>query len=219
VVGALFLAFAAFALARGRALSGSVALALSIAVKPLPIVLLPLLWRRVSPRHLAAGIAVLLALYLPFRDGGRLPIGSVPDVVERFRFNGPIFSGVAAVVGPAAATAFALAAGLAVAIWTRRRLSLASPHAWASPMAAALVCAPLVYPWYLLWLAPFLVAPQTLPLAVWTMSILATYVTWHLVGLPWAVPIWALVVEYGALLAAVWWAWRRSRLLRFHPGV
>jgi len=220
VVGALFLAFAALALARGRALSGSVALALSIAVKPLPIVLLPLLWRRVSPRHLAAGVAMLLALYLPFRGGGSLPIGSVPEVIERFRFNGPIFTGVAALAGPAAATAFALVAGLAVATRARRRLSLASPHAWAWPMAAALVCAPLVYPWYLLWLAPFLVAPQTMPLAIWTVSILGTYVTWQLVGLPWAVPTWALVIEYGALLgAAAWWGWRRRRLLRLHPGV
>jgi alpha-1,6-mannosyltransferase len=219
VIGALLLALAALALARGRALSGSVALALSIAVKPLPIVLLPLLWRRVSLRHLAAGVAVLLALYLPFRDGGRLPIGSVPDVIDRFRFNGPIFTGVSAVAGPAAATAFALAAGLAVATWARRRLSLASPHAWAWPMAAALVCAPLVYPWYLLWLAPFLAAPQTMPLAIWTVSILGTYLTWQLVGLPWAVPIWVLVVEYGALLGAAWWVWRRDRLLRLHPGI
>ncbi len=219
VVGALCLAFAAFALARGRALTGSIGFALSVAVKPLPIVLLPLLWRRVSPRHAVAGAAVLVALYLPFGDRGRVPLGSMPDVIDRFRFNGPIFSGLAAVAGPATATAFALAAGLAVAIWARRRLSLAAPHAWAWPMAAALVCAPLVYPWYLVWLAPFLVAPQTMPLTIWTVSILGTYVTWQLVGMPWAVPAWALLVEYGALLVAALWLWRRDRLLRFHPGV
>jgi hypothetical protein len=86
-------------------------------------------------------------------------------------------------------------------------------------MAAALVCAPLVYPWYLLWLTPFLAAPQTVPLAIWTVSILGTYLTWQLVGLPWAVPIWVLVVEYGALLGAACWVWRRDRLLRLHPGI
>src|SRR5256886_8195491 len=86
VVGALCVAFAAFALNRGRALLGSIAFAMSVAVKPLPIVLLPLLWRRVSRRHLVAGFAVLLALYLPFWDRRRLPIGSVADVVVRFRF-------------------------------------------------------------------------------------------------------------------------------------
>jgi hypothetical protein len=214
VAGALFLAFAAFALARGRALVGSIAFALSVAVKPLPIVLLPLLWRRVSLRHVVAGLAVLLLLYAPFWDRRHLPVGSVPEVIDRFRFNGPIFSEVASLAGPAAATGLAVAAGLAAAAWARRRLSLASPQAWAWPMAAALVCAPLVYPWYLVWLAPFLVAPQTMPLMIWTVSILSTYVVWRLIGMPWAVPGWALLFEYGALLGGALWLWRRNRLGR-----
>jgi hypothetical protein len=58
-----------------------------------------------------------------------------------------------------------------------------------------------------------------MPLTIWTVSILGTYVTWQLVGMPWAVPAWALLVEYGALLVAALWLWRRDRLLRFHPGV
>src|SRR5262249_56329255 len=137
-----------------------------VAVKPLPIVLVPLLWHRVSRRHVVAGFTVLLALYLPFWDRRRLPIGSVPEVIDRFRFNGPIFSEVASLAGPAAATGFAVAAGLAVAAWARRRYSLTSPQGWAWPMAAALVCAPLVYPWYLVWLPPLLVTPQPIPLTI-----------------------------------------------------
>jgi len=211
VAGALLVAFAAFALARGRALLGSIALALSIAVKPLPIVLLPLLWRRVSSRYLVAGLTVLVALYLPFWDHRHLPIGSVPEVIDRFRFNGPIFSKVALLAGPSVATAFAIAAGLAVAAWARRRLPFASPRAWAWPMAAALLWAPMIYPWYLVWLAPFLVTAETMPLTIWTVSILGTYVVWQLVGVVWAVPAWALYVEYGALLGAALWLWRRNR--------
>src|SRR3954468_19295498 len=76
VVGALCLAVAALALVRGRALLGSLAFAISIGVKPLPIRLLPLLWRRVPPRHLLAGLAALVALYLPFWDRRGLPLGS-----------------------------------------------------------------------------------------------------------------------------------------------
>ncbi len=212
VVGALLVACAAFALARGRKFVGSVAFALSVAVKPLPIVLLPLLWRRVSRRHVVVAGALLLVLYVLFWDHRGLPIGSVPEVIHRFRFNGPIFSGVASLVGPPAATGFAVAVGLAVGVWARRRLSLASPQAWAWPMAAVLVCAPLVYPWYLLWLTPFLVAPPTMPLTIWTVSILSAYSAWGLVGVPWAVPGWALLVEYGALVGAVFWLWRSKRL-------
>jgi alpha-1,6-mannosyltransferase len=214
VAGALLLGVAAFALARGRTFAGSIAFALSVAVKPLPIVLVPLLWRRVSRWDALAGLGALLALYLPFWDHRHLPIGSVPEVIERFRFNGPIFSEVASLAGPAVAAGIAIAAGLVVAVWARRQFSLASPQAWAWPMAAALLCAPLVYPWYLVWLAPFLVTQDALPLTIWTVSILCTYVVWQLAGAPWAVPAWALLFEYAALLGSALWLWRRNRLRR-----
>jgi hypothetical protein len=82
-------------------------------------------------------------------------------------------------------------------------------------MAVTLLCAPLVYPWYLLWLVPFLVVPQTMPLTIWTVSILSTYVAWRRVGVPWGVPVWVLVVEYGPMLGAAVWFWRRNRV----PGL
>ena len=133
-------------------------------------------------------------------------------MIARFRFNGPIFAALASLAGPAVATAFAIAIGLAVAFWARRRLPLAAPQACAWPMAAALLCAPMIYPWYLLWMTPFLVSVETAPVTLWTVSILGTYVVWQLAGVAWAVPAWALVVEYGALLAATsWLCWRRLR--------
>lgn len=208
VLGALLVAVAAFALGRRRAFAGTIAFALSVTVKPLSLVLVPILWRRVSRWHALAGVAVLLAVYLPFWSRGHLPIGSIPAVIERFRFNGPVFVGVAALAGPVAATAFAVVTGLAVSVWARRRLSLSAPETWAWPMAATLLCAPLVYPWYLLWLAPFLVTRKNLPLTIWTLSILVTYVAWRRVGVPWGVPGWALAVQYGAVLLAALWAWR-----------
>jgi hypothetical protein len=85
-------------------------------------------------------------------------------------------------------------------------------------MAATLLAAPLVYPWYLVWLAPFLVGPQTIPLTVWTVSILGTYLAWRLVGVPWGVPSWALWVEYGALLGSVLWLWRGTGQLISPPS-
>jgi hypothetical protein len=211
VVGALLVALAAFALGRARGLAGTIAFALSVAVKPLSLVLVPLLWRRVSRWHALAGVAVLLAVYLPFWSRGHVPIGSIPAVIERFRFNGPIFAGVAALAGPVVATGFAVGAGLAVAVWAGRRLSVSAPEAWAWPMAATLLCAPLVYPWYLLWISPFLVTRKNLPLTIWTLSILVTYVAWRRVGVPWGVPVWALGAQYGAVLAAALWVWRGTR--------
>jgi hypothetical protein len=72
-------------------------------------------------------------------------------------------------------------------------------------MAACLLCAPVVFPWYLLWLLPFLTSASTLLIILWTVSIIPVYVQWHLraLGHPWgALPVWVMVLEYGCLAAA-----------------
>ena len=67
-------------------------------------------------------------------------------------------------------------------------------------MAASIICAPVVYPWYLLWLLPSVGSISTLPLVVWTISILPTYIVWHLrsLGQVWQLPKWVMPLEYGA---------------------
>ena len=80
-----------------------------------------------------------------------------------------------------------------------------SSEAFAWPMAASLLCAPVIYPWYLLWLLPFLRKASSLPLIIWSISILPTYYVWHLraLGRPWLVPGWIMLLEYGAVATAV----------------
>jgi hypothetical protein len=84
-------------------------------------------------------------------------------------------------------------------------------------MVASLLLAPVVYPWYLLWILPFVGFISTMPLIVWTVSILPTYLVWHLraMGKPWKLPNWVLVLEYGAVaataFAAAWRSNSRSR--------
>jgi hypothetical protein len=71
-------------------------------------------------------------------------------------------------------------------------------------MAASLLCAPVVYPWYLLWLLPFVRSDSTVPIIIWTVSIIPTYYVWHLrtLGRPWLVPGWIMLLEYGAVAIA-----------------
>jgi hypothetical protein len=71
-------------------------------------------------------------------------------------------------------------------------------------MAATLLCAPVVYPWYLLWLLPFVRSFSTVPLILWTVSIIPTYYVWYLrtVGRPWLVPGWVTLLEYGSVAVA-----------------
>jgi len=42
------------------------------------------------------------------------------------------------------------------------------------------------------------------PILVWTLSILPTYYVWHLrtLGLPWVVPDWIMILEFGTVVIA-----------------
>jgi len=171
-----------------------------VAVKFLPIVLAPLYWRRLRIRDALLGALVIGLLYVPFIERGR----TLGTYVRRFRFNDPIFAALEQVLNPHAAAVLAVFLGLVTAVWLRSKQRAWSWDAWAWPMAASLVCAPVLYPWYLLWLLPFLRSPTTLPLRVWSVSILFTYFVWCLeaFGHQWQVPRWIMLVEYGPVVAA-----------------
>ena len=201
ILGALLLVISAAALWRSWRTVAAVTLALAIAVKFLPIVLLPLYWKRVRLRDVALAAIVTGLLYFPFLDHGRIPLGSFGTYVQSFRFNDPAFATLEQMMAPQIVAGLAVLAGFLVEIWMRRRSSHLSADSFAWPMAASLFFAPVIYPWYLLWLLPFLRSASTLPLIVWTVSIIPTYYVWHLrtLGRPWLVPGWIMLLEYGAV--------------------
>ena len=205
IVGALMLVISVAALARSRRTIAALMLGLAVAVKFLPIVLLPLYWKRVRIRDALLAAVVVVLLYLPFLDHGRIPVGSLGTYVQNFRFNGPVFAALAHAAPPKLLAVLAVLVGLVTATWLRSAAPEWSPHVFAWPMAASLLCAPAVFPWYLLWLLPFLTSPSTLLIVVWTVSIIPTYVQWHLraLGRPWgALPAWVMLVEYGCVAMA-----------------
>ena len=201
VVGALLLLVSFAALGRRRRTVAAVAFGLAVAVKLLPIVLLPLYWKRVRVRDGALAAVVFGLVYTPFVRDGRIPSGSLRTYVQTFRFNDPVFAALERVAAPELVAGVAVVIGIVAAIWLGRRSEAASADAFAWPMAASLLCAPVVYPWYLLWLLPFLRSVSTLPIILWTVSILSTYYVWHLrtLGRPWVVPEGIMVLEYAAV--------------------
>ncbi|HZE82205.1 MAG TPA: hypothetical protein VE604_14980 [Candidatus Polarisedimenticolia bacterium] len=204
IVGVLLLLVSAAALLRRWRAIAALSFGLAVAVKFLPIVLLPLYWKRVRLRDTALAAIVVTLLYVPFLNHGRIPTGSLGTYVQRFRFNDPVFATLERVTAPQVVAGLAVLAGLLTAIWMRRKSAEGSAEAFAWPMAASLFCAPVVYPWYLLWMLPFLRSASTVPIMIWTLSIIPTYYVWHLrtVGRPWLVPGWIMMVEYGSVAIA-----------------
>jgi alpha-1,6-mannosyltransferase len=224
IVGALLLVVSAAALVRRWRASAALALGLAIAVKFLPVVLLPLYWKRVRIRDAALATAVVGLLYVPFLNHSffnRIPTGSLGTYVQSFRFNGPVFAALHQVAPAGLLAGLAVLVGLATATWLRIRSAPPEPSAeftwslFAWPMAASLLCAPVVFPWYLLWLLPFLTSASTLPIIVWSVSIMPVYIMWHwrTLGRPWGtLPGWVMLLEYGCvtIAAAIFVLRRRS---------
>ncbi len=204
IVGVLLLLVSVAALVRRWLAVAALAFGLAVSVKLVPIVLLPLYWRRVRMRDAALAAIVVGLLYVPFFNHGRIPIGSLGTYVQRFRFNDPVFATIERVAAPQFAAGLAVLAGFLTAIWMRSKAAAWSSDAFAWPMAASLLFAPVVYPWYLLWLLPFVRSAPTVPIIIWTVSIIPTYYVWHLrtLGRPWLVPGWIMLLEYGSVATA-----------------
>src|SRR6266403_3970522 len=204
IVGVLLLLVSVAALVRRWRAVAALAFGLAVSVKFLPIVLLPLCWKRVRLRDSTLAAIVVGLLYVPFLNHGRIPIGSLGTYVQRFRFNDPVFATLERVTAPQVVAGLAVLVGFLTAIWMRKKSAEGSSDAFAWPMAASLLCAPVVYPWYLLWLLPFIRSTSTVPIMIWTLSIIPTYYVWHLrtVGRPWLVPDWIMMLEYGSVAVA-----------------
>ncbi len=204
IVGVLLLLLSVAALVRRWRAAAALAFGLAVSVKLLPVVLLPLYWRRVRMRDAALAAVVVGLLYVPFFNHGRIPVGSLGTYVQRFRFNDPLFATLERVVAPQLAVGLAVLVGFLTAICMRSKTPAWSSDAFAWPMAASLLCAPVVYPWYLLWLLPFVRSASTVPIIIWTVSIIPTFYVWHLrtLGRPWLVPGWVMLLEYGSVATA-----------------
>ena len=205
IVGVLLLVVSAAALARRWRGIAALSFGLAVAVKFLPIVLMPLYWKRVRIRDALVAAAVVALLYVPFVNDGRIPVGSLAGYVTGFRFNGPIFAALHHVAPSELLAGLAVLVGLATATWLRSANFEQSPNVFAWPMAASLLFAPVVFPWYLLWLVPFSMSPSTVVILIWTVSIIPTYVMWHsraLTGVWGTLPDWVMLLEYGCVAIA-----------------
>jgi hypothetical protein len=215
IVGAALLVVSAAALIRRWRTVAAISFALAVSVKFLPIVLVPLYWRRIRIRDAALALAIVVLLYMPFLSHGHIPAGSLGTYLQSFRFNGPVFAALNRIVPAPLLAVFAVLVGLATATWLRMASPDFSPERFAWPMGATLLCAPVVFPWYLLWLVPFLTSQSAFLIMVWTVSIIPVYVMWHLrsvTGTWGALPGWTMLIEYGSVAIVAGYISLRAKL-------
>jgi hypothetical protein len=184
---------AALASARRHDALAAALLAAGALVKLYPAALLLLLPGRRRAAVLAAFGCTLAASTLLTGGLARWPLAPIGRYVAEEHFNPGLVRSV--VDAPALALA-ATAAWVAVTAWRARESTLA---ARAVPMVAGFVLlGPNVFPWYAVWLVPFLAVAPSIPLIAFTGTVAFAYA--FFLSQPWAIPLWARLLEAAPLV-------------------
>jgi alpha-1,6-mannosyltransferase len=200
---------ATWAALRDRYVTAGMLLGLGALVKLYPVALLPLLPLTAWPAAWSAFLAVTLLGYAPAWIAGTPVLGSLPRYVAEEYFNPGLLRSVLDV--PALTLAVA---GLWVAF-----VSVTRRDATLSARAVLLIggltlLSPNIFPWYAVWLVPFLAVAPSAPWIAFTGSVMFAYA--FFLQQPWGVPPWARVVEFAPLaVGALCWLIRRYPALRW----
>lgn len=202
VLAILFLVLALLLHRRGRPRAAVVALSLATLVKPLGLLLLPFLLRRVAWLwQLSLLVLVLVAGYLPFSSNGP-PLGGLGTYAREWVHNAPVFPFLVQLLEQLkesakqileqheyrenirrlaydfdpnlAARACVLVVCSAVILYLWRRGGSLPGRALVA-LALFLLLSPTIHPWYLLWLVPLLGDRLSPPLLLWTATVLLSY--------------------------------------------
>jgi hypothetical protein len=202
---------AALASAHRRDGLAAVLLGIGTLVKLYPAILVLLLPGRRRPRvaMLFAGVIVLGTA----ATGGlsRWPVAPIGRYVADEYFNPGL---VRSFVNDPTLALAATAVWVALAAWRAGPGSLAER---AVPMVAGfIVLSPNVFPWYAMWLVPFLAVTPSVPWIAFTGAVGLAYS--FFLSEPWDVPLWARLVEVTPVAMAVG-AWLRGRAATYRARI
>ena len=200
---------ATWAALRRRYAAAGALLAAGTLVKLYPAALLLLLpvagWRAAVPSFLA----LVLIGYAPAALAGTPVTGSLGRYMTEEYFNPGL---VRSVVNLPALTVLAAVLWVALVSVTYRHLALSSRAV--TLIGGLLLLSPNIFPWYVVWLVPFLAVAPSLPWIAFTGSVVFAYA--FFLRQPWAVPWWARALEFTPLaLGALWWLVMRLPALRW----
>jgi len=222
---AVFFVLAAVLLAKRERLHAAAALlALGAAAKVLALVLAPFVLRPARWTHWAVFGGVLALLYLPFAWQGGSDLPTLFVFARDWEFNASVFALLTPLLPNAAARVVCGELFLAAAAWLYFRKR--DPDGNVPPgdrlYGLLLVLAPVVNPWYLLWMLPFAAIRPSLWAWTASVAVLLSYAT----GLnlqdmnlhPFGHPPWVPVVEYGVIVLALAFGVVRHRRADLHKG-
>jgi len=196
------------ALETGRSLIAAVAGAIAFDAKILPGFIVAAWARRFRWWHVAAGLIVAAALFIPYAAAGSGLWHSAIRYARFWRFNETLFALLRAALGEDNAT-IASTALLAVTVAALVWRGTDNVAAGLATVAASLLLAANVLPWYALWLLPFLVLRDSPGALLFTGTVTLAYLAypgWRS-GDPWQVSWWVRALEYGPCVVVAWLAW------------
>ena len=176
-------------------------------------ILLPWWWFRREARGWLVACAILAAVPLALHPSLLTAlVESLSAMTARFESNASLYLPLAWLTR-SAALARVLAVGLwagFVLWWARRQ---ADPVRFVlGGFGAAALLSPVLHPWYLVWLVPCFCFRRVPFLIALTGTVVLSYAVWpgYLAGRPWAIPVWAHVLEYVPVVLLGLWEVRRS---------
>lgn len=196
-IGVFFLLLGITLLAR-RAAAGFASLGASFLAKYTTVGLLPFFVVRRRWLGLAIVGLVVVAGYLPFMDAGPKLIGSLRVYSSTWWFNGPAFMGLAGWLGDAEVSRRLLAAGgVAFALVAALRHRDIVRYTYLI-LGCWLLITPTVYPWYLIWIVPFIALYRSRAWLAFTGLVYISYYVWTVYDSTgaWALPTRVLALEY-----------------------
>lgn len=202
---------------RQHAMAAAVCVALAVGAKVFALLLVPFVLARTGYRAWLAFAGTLALVYLPFLIQGGTDMTALAVFAATWEFNSALFGLLTQWLPPAGAKwllgALLVVMGGAYWLHYRRRSPGGIPRGdWI--YGAFLAAAPVINPWYALWLLPFATVYPSWWAWTASLALFLSYVTGLNLGVfdlePFAHPSWLRPLEFGLILAAVGVdVWRR----------
>lgn len=163
------------------AIVGATSLGLAIALKLVPIFLLPLFACALGRRWPVLLLALVLPAALAGPFGGMTVLGPLLAFAEVTRFNDLLWWLIESIIGPnvfGRNWPFTLVLGVVVA-WLSWRHRRDWSRGVLAVLGALLICSPTLHPWYATWILPFAVWRRSHVWTVLSLSVLAALLLWE----------------------------------------